>query len=56
MGNACTTIPSLGIHIVRPTVIMDMGPVVALLDGVEARLAGAWSRLDSLAPPLPAPT
>ena len=40
-------------HIVQsPTVIVDMGPVVALLDTVEAHHDGAWSRLDALAPPL----
>ena len=43
-------------RIVRsPTVIVDMGPVVALLDAVEAHHDRARSRLDALAPPLLAP-
>ena len=38
-------------HIVLAlTVIVDMGPVVALLDPVEAHHDGARSRLDALAP------
>ena len=43
-------------RIVRsPTVIVDMGPVVTLLDAVETHHDGAPSRLDALAPPLLAP-
>ena len=43
-------------HIVQsPTVIVDMGPVVALLDTVEARHDRARSRFDALAPPLLTP-
>ena len=43
-------------YIVRsPTVIVDMGPVVALLDAAEAHNDWARSRFDALAPPLLAP-
>ena len=43
-------------HIVRsPTVIVDMGPVVALLDSVEVHHDEARRRLDAQAPPLLAP-
>ena len=38
-----------------PAVIVDMGPVVMLLDAVETHHDGARNRLDTLAPPLLAP-
>ena len=43
-------------HIVRsPTIIVDMGPVLGLLDSVEAHHDGARRRLEAQAPPLLAP-
>ena len=43
-------------HIVLAlTVIVDMGPVAALLDPVEVHHDGARGRLDALAPALFAP-
>ena len=43
-------------RIVRsPTVIVDMDPVVTLLNAVETHHDGAPSRLDALAPPFLAP-
>ena len=53
----CSTRLSLRMHIVLlPTIMVDVGPVVAPLDSVEVRHHRARRRLDELAPALLTPT